>query len=54
MGGEGGAPETLARDLSECGFNVKEEYEVYYVPDSDELDKCFETGKKLAQEIKTL
>ncbi|OPX58385.1 MAG: Type A flavoprotein FprA [Methanobacterium sp. PtaB.Bin024] len=54
MGGEGGAPETLARDLSECGFNVKEEYEVYYVPDSDELDKCFETGKKLAQEIKNL
>jgi flavorubredoxin len=54
MGGQGGAPETLAKDLKECGFNVKEEYEVYYVPDSDELDKCFETGKKLAQEIKTL
>lgn len=52
MGGEGGAPETLARDLSECGFNVKEEYEVYYVPDSDELDKCFETGKNWPKRLK--
>ncbi len=54
MGGKGGAPETLARDLKECGFQVKEEYEVYYVPDQDELEKCFEAGKSLAKEIKTL
>lgn len=53
MGGKGGAPETLSRDLKECGFNVLNEYEVYYVPDEDELEKCFEAGKKLAQEIKT-
>ncbi|HMK53587.1 MAG TPA: FprA family A-type flavoprotein [Methanobacteriaceae archaeon] len=54
MGGQGGAPQTLARDLKECGFQVKEEYEVYYVPNQDELEKCFEVGKKLAQEIKNL
>ncbi len=54
MGGEGGAPTTLARDLKECGFDVKEEYEILYVPDADELDKCFQAGKKLAQEIKAM
>jgi flavorubredoxin len=54
MGGEGGAPEKLAEELKNCGFDVKDQYEVYYVPDADELDKCFMTGKKLAQEIKGL
>ena len=54
MGGRGGAPEVLARDLKECGFNVKDEYELYYVPDEDELEKCFQIGKKLAQDVKNL
>lgn len=54
MGGEGGAPKKLAEELKNCGFDVKDPYEVYYVPDSDELEKCFQTGKKLAQEIKGL
>jgi flavorubredoxin len=54
MGGEGGAPEKLAQELKNCGFQVKDQYEVYYVPDAGELDQCFMTGKKLAQEIKGL
>ncbi len=54
MGGQGGAPEVLARDLKESGFNVKDEYELYYVPDEDELEKCFQIGKKLAQDVKNL
>jgi flavorubredoxin len=54
MGGEGGTPKKLAGELKNCGFDVKDQYEVYYVPDADELDQCFETGKKLAQEIKGL
>ncbi len=54
MGGKGGTPEKLAEELKNCGFDVKDQYEVYYVPDADELDQCFETGKKLAQEIKGL
>ncbi|AXV37589.1 MAG: MBL fold metallo-hydrolase [Methanobacterium sp. BRmetb2] len=54
IGGRGGASTLLAKDLKECGFNVKEEYEIMYVPDEDELDKCFESGKKLAQEVKSL
>ncbi len=54
MGGQGGAPKTLADDLKTCGFQVKDQYEIYYVPDEDELEQCFEAGKKLAEEIKTL
>lgn len=54
MGGRGGAPEVLARDLKESGFNVKDEYELYYVPDEDELEKCFQIGKKLAEDVKNL
>ena len=54
MGGQGGAPETLADYLKECGFQVKDQQEIYYVPDTDELDQCYQAGKKLAQEIKKL
>ena len=54
MGGQGGAPKILAKDLNESGFDVKEQYEIYYVPDSDELQQCFQAGKKLAQEVKNL
>jgi flavorubredoxin len=54
MGGQGGAPDSLAKDLTDCGFQVKEQYEILYVPDQDELDAIFEVGKKLAQEVKTL
>lgn len=54
MGGKGGTPEKLAEELKNCGFDVKNQYEVYYVPDADELEQCFEIGKKLAQEIKRL
>ncbi|HNR26748.1 MAG TPA: FprA family A-type flavoprotein, partial [Methanobacteriaceae archaeon] len=54
MGGRGGSPHKLAEELTQYGFNVKEEYEITFIPDQDELEKCFEVGKKLAQEIKTL
>lgn len=54
MGGEGGAIEILADNLKECGFQVKDKDEIYYVPTEDEMDQCYEIGKRLAQEIKTL
>lgn len=54
MGGKGGTTEKLTNELKDCGFQVKDEDEIYYVPDSDDLEKCFQIGKKLAQEIKTL
>ncbi|MGB9837445.1 FprA family A-type flavoprotein [Methanothermobacter sp.] len=52
MGGNGGATETLKGLLEEAGFDVTDEEEVYYVPTADELDACFEAGRKLAAEIR--
>jgi len=53
MGGRGGSPSIISRDLKECGFQVQEKYEIMYVPDEDELNKCFLMGKKLAKELKS-
>jgi flavorubredoxin len=49
MGGKGGAPKILKDDLENCGFDVKDEYEIYYLPTEDELERCFEMGKELAK-----
>ncbi len=54
MGGKGGAPETLAKDLGEYGFDVVDNYEVYYVPDEEENESCFKLGQKLVEEAKKL
>jgi coenzyme F420H2 oxidase len=54
MGGRGGSPHKLAEELQEYGFQIKEEYEAHFIPDQNELEQCFEAGKKLASEIKTL
>ena len=54
MGGEGGAVEKIAKELEECGFNVLDEYELYYVPTEDELTNCYNMGKELAKRIKEL
>ena len=54
MGGKGGTTEKIANDLIDCGFKIKGQYEIYYVPNADELEQSFQTGKKLAQEIKEL
>lgn len=53
MGGQGGASKILAENLENSGFKVKNQQEVYYVPDQEELEQCYLAGKKLAQEIKT-
>ena len=42
----------LADELEKCGFEVSTNYEVNYLPEEDELDKCYEIGKQLAREIK--
>lgn len=54
MGGKGGALETLAKDLGEYGFDVVDNYEVYYVPDKEENESCFKLGQKLVEEAKKL
>lgn len=48
MGGKGGSPRILKEDLEKCGFDVTDEYEVLYLPTKNEIERCFELGKKLA------
>lgn len=54
MGGKGGVPEMLAEELGQCGFDVVDTEEIYYVPNEDENKASFELGKKLVEECKKL
>jgi coenzyme F420H2 oxidase len=47
MGGKGGAPNIIKKELEECGFDVLDEIEIYYLPKSNDLEHCFEMGRKL-------
>ena len=54
MGGRGGAPDKLAEELGNCGFDVVDTQEIYFVPTADEDESSYELGKKLAQACKEL
>ena len=51
-GWSGKTVDKLAVSLEECGFHVMDKYEVDYVPTEDELNKCYDIGRKLGAEIK--
>ncbi|MCE5213487.1 MAG: FprA family A-type flavoprotein [Methanobacterium sp.] len=51
-GWSGKAVDQLAESLDENGFQVMDKYEVDYVPTDEMLNKCFEIGRKLGEEIK--
>ncbi|MBV1767506.1 MAG: flavodoxin domain-containing protein, partial [Methanobacterium sp.] len=48
----GGASRKLSQDLAGCGFEVEESFDVKYVPGEEDLDKCYELGKTVAEKIK--
>jgi flavorubredoxin len=48
MGGRGGAVKKIADELTEAGFDVKEQMECYFVPDERELEQCYEIGRRFA------
>ncbi|MDR2967776.1 MAG: FprA family A-type flavoprotein [Methanobacteriaceae archaeon] len=54
MGGKGGSPEILAKDLNDCGFDVIDSCEIYYIPNEEEEEQCFKLGQKLVEEAKKL
>lgn len=51
-GWSGKAVDQLAETLEESGFQVKEKYEVDYVPTEEQLTECFNIGQRLGKEIK--
>ncbi len=52
-GWAGGGVRKIAAELENCGFEVLDTTEVNYVPTNDELDNCYELGKKIAKELKS-
>jgi len=50
----GGATKKLSEEVKSSGFELFDSYELNYVPSKDELDKCYEIGKKIAAEIKNV
>lgn len=54
MGGRGGAPEFIANELNDCGFNVIDQQEIYYVPDGENDLDSYKLGQKLVEEAKKL
>jgi len=52
MGWAGGGVKKISEALQKCGFEVMDQYQVNYVPSGEELDNCYELGKKIAREIK--
>ncbi|MCK9152395.1 FprA family A-type flavoprotein [Methanobacterium alcaliphilum] len=50
----GGATRKLSEELSKCGFEVLETIDSNFVPGNDDLDKCYEVGKTIAQKIKDI
>jgi coenzyme F420H2 oxidase len=51
-GWAGGGVRKIADELEKSGFEVFDKLEVNYVPEKEEIDKCYELGKNLAIEIK--
>ena len=54
MGGRGGSVEFIANELTECGFDVIDQEEIYYVPDDDNKERAFELGVKVVEAAKKL
>ena len=49
----GGAVRSMTETASKAGFEVHEPgVEVKYVPDKEDLKKCFELGRQIAAEVK--
>jgi anaerobic nitric oxide reductase flavorubredoxin len=54
FGWGGGAVKAMAEIAQKAGFKVHEpNLQIKYVPDQEDLQKCFELGKQIAVEIKT-
>lgn len=53
-GWSGKTVDKLAKSMEECGFQVLDQYEVDFLPTEEELDNCYEIGRRLGKEIKKI
>ncbi len=54
FGWGGNGPKWLNGKMAEAGFEMVDNLEINYVPDDDDLAKCYELGVKLAKQIKEM
>ncbi len=52
IGWAGGGVKKIADQLENCGFKVLDQYQITYVPSDEELQNCYELGKKIGKELK--
>jgi coenzyme F420H2 oxidase len=50
----GGATRKLSEELGKCGFEVVDTFDATFVPEEEDLDKCYEIGKEIAVKIKNI
>ena len=50
----GNGPKWLNGKMEEAGFEMIDNLEINYVPDDEDLEKCFDLGVKVAQELKKI
>jgi flavorubredoxin len=50
----GGATRKLSSELEQCGFEVVETLDVDFIPKEENLDKCYDIGKSVAEQIKKI
>lgn len=48
----GGAVKAINEELNKIGFEVIDGIEIKYVPSEEDIEKCHELGKKIAEEVK--
>lgn len=46
MGGRGGVVKVVVDEMTAAEFDVFEQLECFFIPDSDDLDRCFDLGMR--------
>lgn len=50
----GGATRKLSEELGKCGFEVVDTLDATFVPEEEDLDKCYEMGQEIAKKVKDI
>ena len=50
----GNGPKWLNGKMADAGFEMVDNLEINYVPNDDDLEKCYDLGVKIAKEMKEM
>ena len=54
FGWSGNGPKWLNGKMADAGFEMIDNLEINYVPNDEDLEKCFDLGVKIAEEMKKM